>query len=101
MFACFDQPDLKASFELTVIAPGPWVVVANTTADIQAAGNAKLHKFTPTARISSYLVALIAGTHARWSDTYSDKAVTSRCASSAAHRCGNPTWIVTPSSCSL
>ena len=31
VFACFDQPDLKASFELTVIAPGPWVVVANTT----------------------------------------------------------------------
>ena len=74
VFACFDQPDLKASFELTVIAPGPWVVVANTTADIQAAGNAKLHKFTPTARISSYLVALIAGPYADWSDTYSDKA---------------------------
>ena len=49
-------------------------MVANTTADIQAAGNAKLHKFTPTARISSYLVALIAGPHAGWSDTYSDKA---------------------------
>jgi len=74
VFACFDQPDLKASFELTVIAPAPWVVVANTQADIETAGNAKAHKFRPTARISSYLVALIAGPYASWSDTYSDKA---------------------------
>jgi aminopeptidase N len=74
VFACFDQPDLKASFELTVIAPAPWVVVANTQADIETAGNAKAHKFRPTARISSYLVALIAGPYANWSDTYSDKA---------------------------
>ena len=74
VFACFDQPDLKASFELTVIAPEPWVVVANTlAADIEAAGNAKVHKFAPTARISSYLVALIAGPYASWSDTYIDK----------------------------
>jgi aminopeptidase N len=74
VFACFDQPDLKASFELTVIAPEPWVVVANTlAANIEAAGNAKVHKFAPTARISSYLVALVAGPYAGWSDTYSDK----------------------------
>ena len=73
-FACFDQPDLKASFELTVVAPEPWVVVANTlAADIEAAGKAKIHKFAPTARISSYLVALIAGPYAGWSDTYTDK----------------------------
>ncbi len=73
VFACFDQPDLKASFGLTVIAPEPWVVVANTLApDIEAAGNAKAHKFTPTARISSYVVALIAGPYASWSDSYTD-----------------------------
>lgn len=75
VFACFDQPDLKASFELTVVAPESWVVVANTlAADVETAGNAKVHKFAPTARISTYLVALIAGPYAGWADTYTDEA---------------------------
>ncbi|MGC1804510.1 MAG: aminopeptidase N [Mycobacterium sp.] len=75
MFACFDQPDLKASFELTVIAPAPWVVVANTMAHIEAAGNAKRHTFAPTAPINSYVVALIAGPYASWPDTYKAGAI--------------------------
>ncbi|TMC38503.1 MAG: aminopeptidase N, partial [Chloroflexi bacterium] len=29
MFPCFDQPDLKASFTFTVLAPSDWVVVSN------------------------------------------------------------------------
>ncbi|MBX9638931.1 MAG: aminopeptidase N, partial [Mycobacteriaceae bacterium] len=29
MFACFDQPDLKATFDLTVTAPANWKVVSN------------------------------------------------------------------------
>ena len=29
-FPCFDQPDLKAQFNLTVGAPADWVVVSNT-----------------------------------------------------------------------
>jgi aminopeptidase N len=29
MFACFDQPDLKASFRLSVQAPPDWTVVGN------------------------------------------------------------------------
>ena len=29
VFACFDQPDLKAPFTLTVTAPAHWTVVAN------------------------------------------------------------------------
>ena len=32
IFACFDQPDLKATFTLTVDAPEGWVVRGNTTA---------------------------------------------------------------------
>ncbi|MGH3113072.1 MAG: aminopeptidase N, partial [Gaiellaceae bacterium] len=30
MFPCFDQPDLKASYELTVEAPSEWTVISNT-----------------------------------------------------------------------
>lgn len=29
VFPCFDQPDLKASWTLTTIAPENWVVVSN------------------------------------------------------------------------
>ena len=29
MFACFDQPDLKATFEVTVTAPSHWEVISN------------------------------------------------------------------------
>ena len=30
MFACFDQPDLKATFAFTVAAPADWQVVCPT-----------------------------------------------------------------------
>ncbi len=29
MFACFDQPDLKATFDVTVTAPEHWQVISN------------------------------------------------------------------------
>ena len=29
VFACFDQPDLKAEFDITVTAPAGWVVLSN------------------------------------------------------------------------
>ena len=74
MYACFDQPDLKASFTLTVVAPEDWEVVSNTVATaIEASGNAKVHKFAPTARISTYLVALIAGPYHLQKNTYTDE----------------------------
>ncbi len=30
VFSCFDQPDLKATFQLTVTAPADWQVVSNS-----------------------------------------------------------------------
>ncbi|MGE2690853.1 aminopeptidase N [Mycolicibacterium pulveris] len=74
MFACFDQPDLKAAFDITVTAPPHWEVVSNgATLGIEDDGKAKRHRFTVTPRMSTYLVALIAGPYARWDDTYSDE----------------------------
>ena len=32
MYACFDQPDLKATFQLTALAPEDWQVVSNAAA---------------------------------------------------------------------
>ncbi|HKP40091.1 aminopeptidase N [Mycobacterium sp.] len=78
MFACFDQPDLKAAFDVTVTAPAHWEVVSNGATlrvedDGSQSGKAKRHTFTPTPRMSTYLVALIAGPYARWDDTYTDE----------------------------
>ena len=63
MFACFDQPDLKAEFAFTVLAPDGWVVLTNSP-DVTTepgAGGAVLHRFAPTVRMSTYVTALIAG----------------------------------------
>jgi aminopeptidase N len=74
MFACFDQPDLKAVFDVIVTAPAHWQVVSNgATAGVEPDGKASVHTFASTARMSTYLVALIAGPYARWEDTYADE----------------------------
>ncbi|MFF4992261.1 aminopeptidase N [Streptosporangium saharense] len=72
MYACFDQPDLKAAFELTVLAPASWEVISNAAPDaveelpehsgrhgtLQAA---RRWHFPPTPVISTYITALCAG----------------------------------------
>ncbi|WP_322859007.1 aminopeptidase N [Mycobacterium europaeum] len=70
MFACFDQPDLKATFDLRVTAPRHWKVVSNgATVSIENG----VHTLATTPRMSTYLVALIAGPYAEWKDTYADE----------------------------
>jgi len=75
MFACFDQPDLKAAITLTVTAPEGWRVVGNgpleSTTPLDS--GARHLAFGTTPRISTYLVALVAGPYAVWTDTYSDE----------------------------
>ena len=79
MFTCFDQPDLKATFDVTVTAPAHWQVISNgATASIEDRDGAdkdaaKVHTFATTAPMSTYLVALIAGPYARWDDVYADE----------------------------
>ena len=58
VFAAFDQPDLKAVFELTVTAPEGWTVLANGITERQDDGR---WRAAPTPLISTYLVAVAAG----------------------------------------
>ncbi len=58
VFACFDQPDLKATFDLTVVAPEGWTVISNAPVVEHEGGQ---WRFETTARISTYLAALVAG----------------------------------------
>ncbi len=58
VFACFDQPDIKARFRLTVDAPEDTVLVSNT-AVARADGSRRVFAETPL--LPTYLVALVAG----------------------------------------
>ncbi|MET3859476.1 aminopeptidase N [Dietzia sp. 2505] len=74
VFACFDQPDLKARYTLTVTAPASWVVVANTPAgESPGESGAVVHRFEQTEILSTYLVALIAGPYHVVEDSYADE----------------------------
>lgn len=70
MFACFDQPDLKATFDIAVTAPRHWQVVSNGATTGCTDG---VHTFATTPKLSTYLVALIAGPYATWADVYRDE----------------------------
>ena len=67
MYACFEQPDLKARFTTTVVAPADWTVVANSAvaATEDAGDGCTSTRFDPTPPISTYLTALVAGHYAR------------------------------------
>ncbi|MDI3390645.1 aminopeptidase N [Streptomyces sp. B-S-A8] len=58
IFPCFDQPDLKARFALTVTAPTGWTVLGNGIATEHTPGH---WQFAETPTISTYLVAIAAG----------------------------------------
>ncbi|MGW4059773.1 aminopeptidase N [Amycolatopsis sp. NPDC004747] len=74
MFACFDQPDLKSVYRLTVIAPKDWKVVSNAIVESteETPEGAVRTVFKESERISTYLVALVAGPYAEWRDEYTD-----------------------------
>ncbi|MEU2224763.1 MULTISPECIES: aminopeptidase N [unclassified Streptomyces] len=58
VFASFEQPDLKATFQFTVRAPEGWTVISNSPTP-EAKDN--VWSFEPTPRISTYVTALIVG----------------------------------------
>ena len=70
MFAVFEQPDLKATYEFQITANANWQVISNSTTPApESLGNGKaLWKFAPTPRMSSYITALIAGPYKVWTD---------------------------------
>ncbi|MGW7303514.1 aminopeptidase N [Streptomyces sp. NPDC054829] len=58
VFASFEQPDLKATFQFTVTAPEGWTVISNSPTP-EPKDN--VWSFEPTPRISTYITALIVG----------------------------------------
>lgn len=74
MYPCFDQPDLKAIYSLTVTAPSHWEVISNSpVATSTIAGDKKIVEFAETPRISTYITAMVAGPYAHVHDEYRGK----------------------------
>lgn len=74
-FPCFDQPDIRATFSIAVVAPAPWVVVSNSPTpapepvDAAAPGEgglapANLWVFPTTPPLPTYVAAVVAGPYA-------------------------------------
>jgi aminopeptidase N len=64
IYACFDQPDLKAAFQLEVTAPAGWQVVSNmapAATDAVPGADAALWRFPPTQVLPTYITAVAAG----------------------------------------
>ncbi|MGI8879310.1 MAG: aminopeptidase N [Jatrophihabitans sp.] len=62
MYGCFDQPDLKATFTVTVTAAPHWVVISNgRVTGVDEHDYRKSWHFATTAKMSPYITALIAG----------------------------------------
>jgi aminopeptidase N len=68
VYACFDQPDLKATFEFTVTVPAAWRVISNmapdVTGELVSTGpgeeTARWH-FPASPLMSTYITAVAAG----------------------------------------
>ncbi|QEV01633.1 aminopeptidase N [Streptomyces viridifaciens] len=72
VFANFEQPDLKAPFTFTVTAPAAWDVRSNAAHEaVRTEGGTRTWEFAPTAPISTYLTAVVAGPYHVVNDHYS------------------------------
>ncbi|MGO3040520.1 M1 family aminopeptidase, partial [Corynebacterium variabile] len=66
VFACFDQPDIKATYEVAVKTPENWTVVTNNTVGVSGVLGAEVdgvavHTATVDYPLSTYLIAFCVG----------------------------------------
>ncbi|WP_122817505.1 aminopeptidase N [Nocardioides pantholopis] len=67
IFACFDQPDLKAPYTFHVTAPADWEVFGNAPATQVEPG---VWELGPTLPLSTYFVTIVAGPYAVLHDSH-------------------------------
>jgi aminopeptidase N len=73
VYACFDQPDIKATFTLSTLAPANWTVVSNMAADEtpdKAQGG--WWRFRTSPLMSPYITAIVAGPYYSVHETHGD-----------------------------
>lgn len=76
VFACFDQPDLKATYSMHVVAPKGWKVISNSPAVTGTATDPRGNEtvtfdFSVDVPLSTYLVAVCAGPWHEVTDSWS------------------------------
>jgi aminopeptidase N len=77
VFPCFDQPDLKATFELSLTIPADWRAVTNAPLrDSTRAGDRKTCHFKPSDLLPTYLFAFVAGQFERVTRTPNGREMT-------------------------
>lgn len=75
VYANFEQPSLKATWQLTVKAPAYWQVVSNSPSPqpVDESGGFAVWRFEPTPRISTYITAIVAGPYHVVRDEYAGR----------------------------
>jgi len=62
VFACFDQPDMKANYLLTLTVPAGWKALANgVITDSLSQGGRTTYRFNKSDKLSTYLFSFAAG----------------------------------------
>ncbi|QCB29045.1 aminopeptidase N [Corynebacterium endometrii] len=69
-FACFDQPDMKATYDLAFTTPADWKVITNSPVTRQAQGDNVVHRARVDYQLSTYLIALCAGPYHEITDAW-------------------------------
>jgi aminopeptidase N len=75
VFACFDQPDIKATFTFSVTAPDHWKVTSNSPTPTPSSVSDGIAKweFPATKKMSTYITAIVAGPYYEVRDEYKGK----------------------------
>ncbi|MFD2574237.1 M1 family metallopeptidase [Spirosoma soli] len=77
VFPCFDQPDLKASFQLSLTVPKSWQAMTNAALqDSVVTGNRKTIHFQRSNIIPTYLFSFVAGKFTPVSRTINNRFMT-------------------------
>ncbi len=62
LFPCIDQPDIKATYKLAIIAPKDWKVISASPINKQTSENNTVkYEFAPSDKMSTYLFSFVAG----------------------------------------
>jgi aminopeptidase N len=73
LFPAFDQPNLKATFDLQVRAPQSWTVVSTTAGSvIESSDSVSTWQFATTPKMSTYIFSLHAGPYRQWESLAGD-----------------------------
>jgi aminopeptidase N len=76
-FPLFDQPNLKATYEITLTTPVGWEAISNgKSKEVSAKSNETVYVFEKTKPISSYLVAFAAGKFNKFSRIVNNRSMT-------------------------